>query len=277
MACKITKSKGSIACKDVVSGIRNIFLINYDDAYPLATSDPFIELGSSQVITALDATLFPLSAPGPTGKVFQYAVKNTGDSLQQTIASSRDTGTTSFTQVLTFILTRLSAEMEYELKVMAWGRPILVAELNTGQFVMIGKKNGAEITGTNGVGGAIDSLNGYTMTATGTEPEPFWYLADAARDRLLQNTNTTTISEDTPFITSATGSFLVDMPATLVLTGSGTPRATNTWISGEPTIATVTGTGLNAGTVTGVSAGVATMYYTNSAGNTVSVDVTVIT
>jgi len=269
MSCKITKSKGSIACKDVVSGIRNIFLINYDDAYPLANSDPFIEMGASQVITGLDPGIFPTAAtPGPAGKVFQYAVKNTGDSLQQTIASSRDTGTTSFTQVLTFILTRLSAEMEYELKVMAWGRPILIAELNTGQFVMIGKKNGAEITGTNGVGGAIDSLNGYTMVATGTEPEPLWYLAPAA---------ITTISEDTPFITSATGSFIVDMPATLVLTGSGTPRATNTWISGEPTIATVAGNGLNAGTVTGVSPGVATMYYTNSAGNTVSVDVTVIT
>jgi hypothetical protein len=200
MPCKITKSKTQIACKDVVSGIRNIYLINYDDAYPTAASEPFITTPNTQIIASLDAGIFVPIVPGvppalSTGKVFQYAVKNTGDSFQQTIASSRDTGTTSFTQVLTFILTRLSAEMEYELKVMAWGRPILIAELNTGQFIMIGKNNGAEITGTSGVGGAIDSLNGYTMTATGTERSPIFYLSEEARDTLLAAINTDLIVE----------------------------------------------------------------------------------
>jgi len=195
MPCKITKSKTQIACKDVVSGMRNIYLINYDDAYPTAASEPFVTTSSTQIIASLNATLFPGVAPSPTGVVFQYAVKNTGDSLVQTIASSRDNGTTAFTQVLTFILTRLSAEMEYEVKVLAWGRPILIAELNTGQFVMLGKNNGTEITGTSGVGGAIDSLNGYTMTGTATERSPIFYLSEEARDTLLANINTTNIVE----------------------------------------------------------------------------------
>lgn len=165
MSCDISKGKTALACKNAVSGFKAIYLANFDE-YNFVTSST----DAGHILTDL----------GDLAEVFKYELKNTGNNFQQDITSSRDTGTTYFNQVLTFILTKLSKDMEFQVKMMAWGRPQIFVELSTGQIFLMGIEEGCEVGGTSAVGGAKDSLNGYTLTATAQEKDPIFYLDSAS-------------------------------------------------------------------------------------------------
>jgi hypothetical protein len=66
--------------------------------------------------------------------------------------------------------------MEYQVKMAAYGRPQIFVEMNSGQFFLMGLAHGCEIAGNSQVGGTMDSLNGYVMSATAMEKDPIWYL-----------------------------------------------------------------------------------------------------
>lgn len=165
MACDISKGKIQLVCKNAISGFKAIYVANFDD-YEFVTSST----DTGHILTDL----------GDLTEVFKYELKNTGNNFNQDINSNRDTGTTYFNQVLTFILTKLSKEMEFQVKMMALGRPQVFVEMSSGQVFLMGINEGCEISGTSAVGGAKDSLNGYTLTATGQEREPIFYLDDAS-------------------------------------------------------------------------------------------------
>lgn len=161
MACDLTKGKNQLVCKDAVSGLKAIYIANYDDYAFSGTSTD-----SGHTLTSL----------GTLTEVFQYELKNTANTFQQDITSSRDNGTTFFQQVVNFTLTKLSAQMEYQVKMAAYGRPQIFVEMNSGQVFLMGLEHGCEVAGNTQVGGTMDSLNGYVLTATAMEKEPIWYL-----------------------------------------------------------------------------------------------------
>lgn len=165
MSCDITKGKTLLSCKNAVSGLKAIYIANFDDYALSGTSTQ-----SGHTLVSLGTLT--------TGDVFKFELKNSANTFQQDITSSRDNGTTFFNQVLNFTLTKLSAEMEFQVKMMAWGRPIIFVETNGGLFFVMGKEHGCEIAGNSQVQGTMDSLNGYVLTATGMEPEPIFYLDD---------------------------------------------------------------------------------------------------
>ena len=169
MACDITKGKNILQCKDAVSGLKAIYIANYDD-YEFVTSST--EAG--HLLTDL----------GSLSEVFKFELKNSGNTFNQDITSSRDNGTTFFSQTLNFILTKLSSEMEFQIKMLSWGRPQIFVEANSGDFFLMGEKHGCEISGKSEVQGTMDSLNGYTLTATAMEKEPIWYLTGSASTAL---------------------------------------------------------------------------------------------
>lgn len=165
MACDISRGKNELTCKNAISGLKALYFTNYDD-YGFVTS---ATSGSGQQMTST----------GSLDEVFKYELKNSGNTFNQDIVSNRDTGTTFFTQTANFVLTKLSAEMEFQVKLMAWGRPQIFVEMNSGQMFIMGIERGCEIAGKSEVGGTMDSLNGYTLTATAMEKEPIFYLDDA--------------------------------------------------------------------------------------------------
>jgi hypothetical protein len=175
MSCDISRGKNLLSCKNAVSGLKAIYIANFDDYAMSGTSN-----SSGHTLTSLGT----LAA----GDVFKFELKNSANTFQQDITSSRDNGTTFFNQVLNFTLTKLSAEMEFQVKMMAWGRPIIFVETNGGVFFVMGKEHGCEIAGNSQVQGTMDSLNGYVLTATGMEQEPIYYLNNtliAALDALV--------------------------------------------------------------------------------------------
>jgi len=169
MSCDITKGKNILQCKDAVSGLKAIYIANYDDyAFTTTSTD------AGHLLTDL----------GSLSEVFKFELKNSGNTFNQDITSNRDNGTTFFNQTLNFVLTKLSSEMEFQIKMLAWGRPQIFVEANSGDFFLMGEKHGCEISGKSEVQGTMDSLNGYTLTATAMEKNPIWYLTGSASTAL---------------------------------------------------------------------------------------------
>ena len=158
--CDISKGKNQ-PCKNAVSGIKAMYMANFNE-YGFTTSSTT----AGHILSDL----------GTLTEVFKFELKNSGNTFQQDINSSRENGTTFFNQVLNFTLTKLSEEMEFQVKMMAWGRPQIFIELNSGQVLLLGMEHGCEISGNGQVQGTMDSLNGYQLTATGMEKEPAFYL-----------------------------------------------------------------------------------------------------
>ena len=169
MACDITKGKALLTCKDAVSGLKAVYIANYDN-YTYTTSST--EAG--HLLTNL----------GDLDQVFKFELKNSGNTFTQDITSSRDNGTTFFNQTLNFVLTKLSAEMEFQVKMLSWGRPQIFVETNSGTYFLMGKDHGCEVSGKSEVQGTMDSLNGYTLTAVAMEQNPIWYLTGSASTAL---------------------------------------------------------------------------------------------
>jgi len=159
MACAL--SLGRIEpCKDVVGGIQAVYFLNYQNltvTYDVTNTDAIDTLGSG--LTA-----------------YKYELKGTS-SFEQAITSSRDNGTTFFDQTLNLTLHKLSKQSHKEIKLMAYGRPIVIVEDRNSNFFVAGLEHGCEVTGgTIVTGAAMGDMSGYTLVLNGQEPVPANFL-----------------------------------------------------------------------------------------------------
>jgi hypothetical protein len=156
MACDLTAGRQEV-CKESVGGLQGVYFINY-------TTGSFTDNGdnSGNEITAL-----------PSGTIaYYYELKGTS-AYTETVNSSRENGTTFFSQELSLNLKKLTNEMTKELKLLAYGRPQIIVHTNAGDALLVGRLHGADLTaGTIGTGGALGDLYGYSITMTGEEPKP---------------------------------------------------------------------------------------------------------
>jgi len=159
MACDITSGR-ELPCKDGIGGIKNVYFANY---------------GSVSVSEEADDSVLATAFAGDT--FYKYDINNGASSLTQNIQSNRENGTTAFEQVLELTLPRLSKEDNYEVKLLAFGRPHIVVEDYNSNFWFVGKENGADVTGGSIVtGAAMGDLAGYTLTLTSMERKPANYI-----------------------------------------------------------------------------------------------------
>jgi hypothetical protein len=161
MACAITKGRG-VGCKTAFAGIKNIYILDYSSAIA-ALSD------SSGTIT------LPTDA---SAEFFKFEVKGGQSSLETVVNSSRENGTTFYESTLNVTFQILDVETQEEIKLLNRGRAHYVVEMypNGGgvtKYLLVGKDNGAEITGgTIVTGAAAGDLQGFTLTAVATEVFP---------------------------------------------------------------------------------------------------------
>ena len=167
MACDI--SNGRIEqCKDSVSGLKAIYIINYDklnsDAAVYLTSP----VGSEDVLD----TWVPIDT-ATAMNLYKYELKSTANSITTAINSSRDNGTTFFTQTLVAALKRQDAATTKNVKLLAYGRPRIVVRTMTDQFFLMGLDQGADVSaGEISTGAALGDFNGYSLTFTAEEELP---------------------------------------------------------------------------------------------------------
>ena len=160
MACNLSAGR-AVPCKDVVGGIQKVF---------------FVDFGGLGDITY---TADEITDARGTFSAYEYYLKG-GSSLEQTITSSRETGTTFFEQVLTLNLTKLSKEDNVQIKLLAYGRPQVAVVDNNGNAFLMGVDHGAEVTGgTVATGTAMGDLSGYSLTLSASEKLPANFIAGA--------------------------------------------------------------------------------------------------
>lgn len=166
MACNITAGRNEV-CKDSVGGIQGVYFINY-------TTGSFTTNGNGE-ITAV-----------PSGSnLYYYELKGTS-AYTETVNSSRDNGTTFFSQELTLNLKKLTNEMTTQLKLLAYGRPQIIVWTMSGDALLVGQREGADLTaGTIQTGAALGDLYGYSLTFTGQERLPAAFLSGSSTTNAL--------------------------------------------------------------------------------------------
>jgi len=157
MACLITQGRNEV-CKDSVGGLQGVYFLNF-------TTGSFAKNGDGEVTSLSGST------------VYYYELKG-NSAYTETVNTSRENGTTFFSQELTLNLKKLTNEMTTQLKLLAYGRPQIIVWTMNGDALLVGEKEGADMTaGTIQTGGAMGDLYGYSLTFTGQEKLPAAFLS----------------------------------------------------------------------------------------------------
>lgn len=157
MSCNLTAGRQEV-CKDSVGGLQGVYFINFE-------SGSFTKNGDGEV-TDLSGTT-----------VYYYELKGTS-AYTETVNSSRENGTTFFSQETVLNLKKLTNEMTTQLKLLAYGRPQIIVWTNAGDALLVGEEHGADLTaGTIQTGGALGDLYGYSITMTAEEKLPAAFLS----------------------------------------------------------------------------------------------------
>ena len=185
MACDTLTRGRQEPCKNSVGGIKNIYFTDFGDFGTVTLTD--------DEITDMDGTF----------TAFKYEVKG-NSSLEQTVNSSRENGTTFYEQTLNLTLKKLSKEDNKELKLLAYGRPHVAVEDYNGNVMVVGLEHGADVSGgTIVTGAAMGDLSGYTLTLTAMETKPAVFMAHTSGQEVFNSTDfagltgTITITEGT--------------------------------------------------------------------------------
>ena len=158
MACNLSQGRQEV-CKESIGGLQGVYFVNF-------TTGSFTKNANGEV-TAL-----------PSGSTVYYYQLKGSSAYTETVTTSRTNGTTFFSQALTLNLKKLTNEMTTQLKLMAYGRPQIIAWTNNGDALLVGEHLGADVTaGTISTGGALGDLYGYSVTLTGMEQLPAAFLS----------------------------------------------------------------------------------------------------
>ena len=150
MACDLTKGR-ALPCRESVGGIKAVYFVDFGDLGTISVT--------ADEVTDIDGTF----------SAYKYELKGSS-SVEQTINASRENGTVFFDQVVNLTLPQLSKEDNNELKLMAYGRPHIVVEDYNGNAYLVGRENGADVTGGTIVSGAaMGDLSGYTLSFSAME------------------------------------------------------------------------------------------------------------
>ncbi len=155
MACAISKGR-TLPCKNSVGGLKNVYILDYSSAVTDASV-------SSGTIT--------LPTDG-TAEFFKFEIKG-NSSLETSVTSSRENGTTFYETTLNITFTYLDVATQEEIKLLNAGRAHYVVEDYNGNYFLIGRDHGAEVTGGTIVSGAaMGDLSGFTLVVTAQETAP---------------------------------------------------------------------------------------------------------
>ena len=169
MACNLATGR-KVPCKSAFGGIKTVFMADF---------------GTITGLT-IDATTKEVTAFAGSPSWYQYDVKG-NSSLETTVTSSRENGTTFYTQTLNLTLTFLDAKTQAELQTVAVARPYVVVEDYYGNSFLCGFENGMELTGGTVVtGAAAGDLSGFTITMEGMEERAPYFLTTAVTTSAAQ-------------------------------------------------------------------------------------------
>lgn len=157
MACLLTSGR-ALPCKSSVGGLKAVYFADYGT------------LGTTTIASG------EITAISGTPDFFKFDIKG-NSSLETTINSSRENGTTFYTQTLNLTLPVLDKATQEQIKLLATARPHVAIEDYNGNFFMVGLEHGAEVNGGSIVSGSgMSELSGFTLTLEGQETDPAFFV-----------------------------------------------------------------------------------------------------
>ena len=160
MACLLTTGR-NLNNKNRVGGLKAVY---------------FADFGTLGTVTEVLGEITVLSG---TPDWFQYDLKG-NSSLETTINSSREAGTTFYTQTLNLTLPVLDKATQEEIKILAVTRPHIAVEDYNGNYFLVGLQHGADLTGGTIVSGAgMADLSGFTLTMEANEIAPAQFVIES--------------------------------------------------------------------------------------------------
>ena len=187
MGCDITAGRIE-QCKDSVSGLKAMYLINFEDLN--SDSPTYVSYGTGDNV---DEIIDWIPVDDTTQlTMYKFELKSTANSFTTAINSSRDNGTTFFEQTLVAALKRQDVVTHKNVKLLAYGRPRIIVRTMTDQFFLMGLDQGADVSaGEISSGAALGDFNGYSLTFTAQEELPANFLlaeSEAELKTLFENT-----------------------------------------------------------------------------------------
>lgn len=180
MPCLISNGRTE-QCKDSISGIQAVYLINFGDYDP----DPSTGGGDVTYDTTPGFEDQITAIGGTINNLYKYELKG-NNGFNTTVNTSRENGTTFFTQTLTIELKRQDPVFHKQFKILAYGRPHIVVRTNGNQFFLAGLYRGCDATaGSVESGVAYGDFNGYKLTFEAMEEKPANFLDCATESDLL--------------------------------------------------------------------------------------------
>ena len=172
MACILTKGRG-LPCKTGVGGLKAVFFVDFGGLGALTTSGGEV------------------SAFGGSPTLMKFDIKGTS-TLDTTVTSSRENGTTFYESSLVMNLTFQEKQTSEEIKLLAVARPqIIVADYN-GNFFLLGEDHGCELTtGTFSSGAAMGDMSGYSLTFVSQETDPPLFVQKSVMDGATEGSQIT--------------------------------------------------------------------------------------
>ena len=181
MSCDIIAGRTE-QCKDSVSGIHNIYMVNYGDVDFTALNQYGTGDNTDQIVSVL--------TDGLTFSIYKFELKG-NNSFEQAINSSRENGTTFFEQTLTVQLKRQDVKSTKNVKLISYGRPRIIVHTRGDQYFLMGLDQGCDVSaGSISSGSALGDFNGYSLTFTAMEELPANFINCTTEEELkllLQN------------------------------------------------------------------------------------------
>jgi hypothetical protein len=166
MSCLLTTGR-KLNKKNKVGGLKSVYFADY---------------GTLGAVTEVAGEITVLAG---TPDWFEYDLKG-NSSVETSITSSRENGTTFYTQTLNLTLPVLDKATQEEIKLLAVTRPHIAVEDYNGNYFLVGLQHGADVTGGTIVSGAaMGDLSGFTLTMEAQEIAPAQFvLASVITDQV---------------------------------------------------------------------------------------------
>lgn len=155
MACDISLGRLE-PCKDSVGGLKAIYFINYDSSYYTGKT-----LSSDEELQDL----------GTAFNLYKYDLRG-ANNVDETNELSKENGTSFWTAAGTIALKKQDAVTRKELKLLSYGRPVVVTEGYDGVYKAYGLENGCDVQVGTASGAAMGDFNGYNLTIAAQEKDP---------------------------------------------------------------------------------------------------------
>ncbi len=166
MACALTTGF-TLDCKDAIGGIKSVRFASLADWESLVPA-----YATGGVTIGTPATVF-----------YKYELDKEESSFNDDPTPGSNKGTLYYVPAITFILSKMDVTKRREIQLLAKNRVVAIVETReaTPVYWAIGVTSGLDLTaGVVGSGTAAADLNGYTMTFTGMEADPGFFIASAA-------------------------------------------------------------------------------------------------